>query len=240
MRYLLAGALGLLALAGPAAAADSGTWDGLDTEYVRIIRVYADFADVDVQATDGEFRGAWNRLDDGDPTLEPAAVVNGRQLLVRAQGIDGRYRMTLHVPREWEQFVQVYRRGRIQIDGAGGAVTAWSAGGDVYLGAQNGSFSVTAMDGNARVEFVGAALVAPSAVSAHVPTLGTRGVTLSIPSGLATTIRAAASGDLRSDFVDFARNDGGFAVAEVNGGGPTITLRNLNGDVEVKQSGAVQ
>jgi hypothetical protein len=233
------------------AHADELAIDGV--EKVRSLRLSADFADVELRATDGGFRGSWHaeslgepreNQDAGIPVLPAAApitLVNDGQLLVRAQNASYRYHLEFDIPRGWGVTVQIYRHGNVWIAGMEGAVSAWSAGGDVNVLQQTGAFSITAMDGSAAVDFVGNTLESASAISAHVPTLKERGIKLTIPPGLAAEFRISTTGRIHTDLPPLlhglkqANAKGGLNPLSVmlNGGGPSISLRNVNGDVEI-------
>jgi len=117
-----------------------------------------------------------------------------------------------------------------------GSMTAWSAGGDVTLVSQKGAFSVTAMNGDANVEFVSTSLAADSAITAANGL-----VALSFVSEPAVTLRAQARWgavltDLDASFTRETDEQSTWSIAQLGGGGPIVTLRNLNSDIRITRA----
>ncbi|MEN1728475.1 MAG: hypothetical protein AAGJ52_08535 [Pseudomonadota bacterium] len=134
--------------------------------------------------------------------------------------------------------VRINDRGPIEVSDWRARFTAWSAGGDVTLASHAAPFSVTAMNGNATVDFVGDTLTDDSAATAANGLLELR-----MPQRPALTLRAQARWgqvatdmdiDVRREQVDKAT----WTVADVSGGGAIVTLRNLNEDIRILGNGS--
>lgn len=148
----------------------------------------------------------------------------------------GQCRMTIAAPPALETLVRINQTGSLDIQDWLGALTAWSAGGDVSLSRQLGAFSVTAMNGNASIEFVGRSLDADSAATAANGL-----VTLSLPNEPALTVRAQARWgevltDLDASFTRETDDQSSWSVARLGGGGAVVTLRNLNSDIVITRN----
>lgn len=150
-----------------------------------------------------------------------------------AQEEAGHCRVVVSAPASLGSRIRINDTGEIVVRDWLGSMTAWSAGGDVTLVSQKGAFSVTAMNGDANVEFVSTTLAADSAITAANGL-----VALSFTSEPAVTLRAQARwGAVLTDLdVSFAREtdeQSTWSVAQVGGGGPIVTLRNLNSDIQI-------
>jgi hypothetical protein len=145
----------------------------------------------------------------------------------------GRCRIVVSAPPSLGARVRIDDTGEIIVRDWQGTMTAWSAGGDVTLSSHLGAFSVTAMNGDANVEFVGDSLAADSAITASNGLAA-----LSLPELPAVTLRAqarwgAVMTDLEAQFSRETDDNATWSVAELGGGGPIVTLRNLNSDIKI-------
>ena len=153
-----------------------------------------------------------------------------------AQEEAGRCRVAVSAPPSLGSRVRINDTGEIVVRDWLGSMTAWSAGGDVTLVSQQGAFSVTAMNGDANVEFVSTSLAADSAITAANGL-----VALSFLSEPAVTLRAQARWgavltDLDASFARETDEQSTWSVAQVGGGGPIVTLRNLNSDIKITRA----
>lgn len=145
----------------------------------------------------------------------------------------GRCRIAVSAPPSLGARVRIDDTGEIVVRDWQGTMTAWSAGGDVTLSSHLGAFSVTAMNGDANVEFIGDSLGADSAITASNGLAA-----LSLAEQPAVTLRAqarwgAVMTDLEAQFSRETDDNSTWSVAELGGGGPVITLRNLNSDITI-------
>ena len=150
----------------------------------------------------------------------------------------GQCSMTIAAPPGLETRVRINETGSLDIQDWSGAMTAWSAGGDVSLSRQLGAFSVTAMNGNASIEFVGKSLDADSAATAANGL-----VTLSLPNEPTLALRAQARWgkvltDLDAEFTRETDDQSSWSVARLGGGGAVVTLRNLNSNIVITRNAA--
>lgn len=123
--------------------------------------------------------------------------------------------------------------GKITVSNWRARVTTWSAGGDVTLLDQQAPFSVTAMNGDATIEYRGKTLEADSAATAANGV-----VNLSLAGEPPMTLRTQArwgevATDLEADFKREQIDNASWSVATLAGGGPIVTLRNLNSDIVI-------
>ena len=161
------------------------------------------------------------------------------KITFKAQEEAGRCLVAVSAPPSLGARIRINDTGEIIVRDWLGSMTAWSAGGDVTLVAQQGAFSVTAMNGDASVDFVSNTLGADSAITAANGL-----VALSFQSEPAVTLRAQARwGAVLTDLdVSFAREadeQSTWSVAQIGGGGPIVTLRNLNSDIRITRAASV-
>ncbi len=176
--------------------------------------------------------------EDGLRVVKKAGAVpnlsrSSNRIEVRLSEEVGDCRVRVTAPPSLATRLRIEGAGRIRVRDWQGSLTAWSAAGDVEVLNQKGPFSLTAMSGDATLEFTGTELAVDSAVTAANGT-----VTVALPGNPPAAIRARAKwGNIRTDldvsFYDEADANGVWSVTELNGGGPLITLRNLNEDIEL-------
>lgn len=160
------------------------------------------------------------------------------KITFKAQEEAGRCQVVVSAPPSLGARIRINDTGEIVVRDWLGSMTAWSAGGDVTLASQQGAFSVTAMNGDANVEFASTSLAADSAITAANGL-----VALSFVSEPAVTLRAQARWgavltDLDASFARETDEQSTWSVAQVSGGGPIVTLRNLNSDIKITRAGS--
>ena len=143
----------------------------------------------------------------------------------------GRCTIAVSAPSSVATQVRIDDAGEITVSNWRAMVTAWSAGGDVTLRDHQGPFSVTAMNGDANIQYRGATVQADSAATAANGV-----VALSLAGEPSMTLRTQArSGEVATDLdATFTREqvgDASWSVATLAGGGPVVSLRNLNSDI---------
>ena len=129
--------------------------------------------------------------------------------------------------------LRIEAAGRIDVRDWQSSLTAWSAAGDVDVLNQQGPFSITGMAGDVTVEYTSATLESESAVTAASGTLR-----LALPGNPSVDIRAIARWgdvltDLDAEFTEEVSTNGTWSVTETGNGGPSVTLRNLNENIEI-------
>lgn len=145
----------------------------------------------------------------------------------------GRCQIAVTAPASVRTQARINDTGSIMVSNWRAMVTAWSAGGDVTLRDQQAPFSVTAMNGDANIDYRGETLHADSAATAANGI-----VALSIAGEPPMTLRTQArwgevSTDLDTRFSREQIGDASWSVASLAGGGPVVTLRNLNSDIVI-------
>ncbi len=168
--------------------------------------------------------------------VRPELTRNDDRIIFRAREESGDCRMTVTAPTSISLDLRINNAGRVTIEDWLGAVTAWSAAGDVDVTNQRGPFSITAMSGDATVEYSGETLASVSAVTVASGTLR-----LALPAQPPLTLRAKARwGDVLTDldvnFIEEAQDDAFWSVTELGDGGPVVTLRNLNSDIVITKT----
>lgn len=237
----------LLLLVCPAGAGELVLQDVSDAQ--RLI-VTAWQADIELAASnDDNLRVSYSCVGDDEADAETAAdglrTVGGGTRLPELGRNDekitlgigkkaGACSVRVQAPAQLDVELRVNYKGEVFSKDRVGSVTTWVAEGDVTVTNHAGPFSVTAMSGNASVEFSGESLSADSAMTAANGLL-----TLSLQHSPPVTLRAQARwGDIRSDLdVAFANTTAGgksWSAARLAGGGPTVTLRNLNRDIVIR------
>jgi hypothetical protein len=129
--------------------------------------------------------------------------------------------------------VRINDAGKVSISDWQAVVTAWSASGDVTLQNQKGPFSITAMNGNATIDFRGQTMQADSAATAANGV-----VSLYLAGEPPLTLRTQArwgevATNLDAAFTREQIDNSTWSVAKLAGGGPVVTLRNLNSDIVI-------
>lgn len=216
-------------------------------EALSSVKVYGDFVDVSLRPLSGQPAATWTahpiNMDVQNNTVvnsSPTWTMNDGALVIRANSDVLRYSLELTLPAHWTFQLQVYGAGNMDIRGLTGALTAWSARGDISVLEHSGSLSVTAMDGEVSVQFVGDALAGTSAITMNHGVIGRNTLYVALPETLRTTLRAQAGSVLRSNIpalqsaLSVSSGDtGAYPDAKLNGGGAVLTLRNLNGDIQI-------
>lgn len=145
----------------------------------------------------------------------------------------GRCKIAVSAPASVGTQVRIDDAGKITVNNWRAMVTAWSAAGDVTLRDQQAPFSVTAMNGDANIQYRGESLQADSAATAANGV-----VALSLSGEPPMTLRTQArwgevATDLDATFVREQIGNASWSVATLAGGGPVVTLRNLNSDIVI-------
>ncbi|MCP5345928.1 MAG: hypothetical protein R3F41_02000 [Gammaproteobacteria bacterium] len=239
--------LALTILSAPtfAWAADTGELVLADTQGITRLLISGRYLNIEIRSGGNIAALQWHQdahdpsLSDGQnglttlvmPAMEPAWGRNDETLVLRLNDSEQSWRLQLQVPSQWELNVNVMELGDIRIEGQQANVSAWSARGDITLSNQNGSFSITAMDGNALVDLL-AAPVESSAI-----TVWNGDLSLALEENLNIDLRILESRRLQTDLNPLltatpdAQAQG--TRYSLNGGGAEITLRNLNGGMAV-------
>lgn len=165
--------------------------------------------------------------------VRPELTRNDDRIIFRAREESGACRIKVTAPADITTDLRINDAGRVSVVDWQGAVTAWSAAGDVEVLNHRGPFSITAMSGDATVEYSGNTLASVSAVTASNGTLR-----LALPGAPPVTLRAKARwGDVLTDldvnFIEEIQEDAFWSITELGGGGPVVTLRNLNSDIVI-------
>jgi hypothetical protein len=236
LHALFAAAMLLLAGASvPAMAQEAGGSLDIDTDGVESVLVSGDFLDITIRGTTGPFEGRWRSTRRtgaaGVPAPAVEAVVSDGNLILDAAGAAHGYRLELAIPAAWNVRAQVFRHGAISASGVAGEVSAWVAEGPIRLTGQRGPFSVTAMSGEADVQFTGRTLAAPSAISALAPGPSDVAIRLSVAPALAASLRVAAADTVTWDVPGARRTARPGGTTDLNGGGQAIALRSATGQI---------
>lgn len=226
--------------------------DTSQLEALSSVKVYGDFTDIRVRPS-AELSAATWTVQPINPDVQSSTLINGLvvnsgpvvavsdgALVIRANSDVLRYALDLTLPAHWTFQLQIYGAGNMDIRGVAGALTAWSARGDINVLEHSGSLSLTAMDGEVDVQFVGDALAGTSAITMNHGVIGRNTLQVALPETFRATLQVQAGNKLRSN-VPALKNvwsvapvaTGANADAELNGGGAVLTLRNLNGDIQI-------
>lgn len=220
---------------------------------IDTLMVHGDFVDIRISPSDGNSRILWtaqfrpeeNRDSDlariEAPILGPTLSVSESKLIIRAESDQYRYSLDIQLPALQQYQLRIYGEGYIETVGIEGELTAWSSRGHIDVREQAGRVSLTAMDGVARVQFLDDALLGSSAITMNYGVEKDSTLNIALPESARSTIRVQTSSAIYSDIpslkselpaavkVDFSD----YLEIKLNGGGPTLILRNLNGDVRL-------
>lgn len=231
-----------LALPGPAQLAS------LDT-----LMVYGDFLDIRISPSEDAAQILWaaQPLPHTDPAgslplieseiLSPTLNITDSRLIIRAESTHTHYSLNIALPATWRYQLRVYGAGDIETIGINGNLTAWSTGGNITVREQAGRVSLTAMDGVVRAQLLEGALTGSSAITMSHGVADDDTLIVALPDNARATIRVRARGTLSSD-IPSLQNEQASAVEfdfsqylemKLNGGGAALTLRNLQGDVQL-------
>ena len=194
--------------------------------------------DVDCENADGAAPGTNEqglRIISSDQSMPELRKSDDRVTFVAAKQT-GQCQIAISAPTDVETQVRINDKGKVTVSEWRAMVTAWSAGGDVTLRDQQAPFSVTAMNGDATIEYRGETLQSDSAATAANGI-----VALSLAGEPPLTLRTQARwGEVATDLdAAFSReqiDDASWSVARLAGGGPVVTLRNLNSDIVITKA----
>ena len=231
-----------LTLPGPAQL------DNLDT-----LMVYGDFIDIRISPSNDAAQILWaaQELPQTDSAgglvpveseiLSPSLNIANSALIIRAQSERSRYSLNIALPATWHYQLRVYGAGDIEATGISGDLTAWSARGHITVLEQAGRVSLTAMDGVARAQLLEGAFTGSSAITMNHGVADNDTLVVALPESTRATIRIQARGALNSDIPSLQNEQASVVESDLsqylemklNGGGAALTLRNLQGDVQV-------
>ncbi|MEM9333587.1 MAG: DUF4097 family beta strand repeat-containing protein [Pseudomonadota bacterium] len=168
--------------------------------------------------------------------IDPNLSRSSDKIEIRFREEGGDCRLRIKAPPTLATRLRIDQAGWIRIRDWRAPLSAWSAAGDVEVVNQQGPFSITAMSGDASIEYTGKVLETDSAITAASGTIA-----LALPKQPSVSIRARAKwGDVMTDldvvFADQVNATGAWSVTELGDGGPMITLRNLNEDIRILSS----
>lgn len=160
-------------------------------------------------------------------------------------GYTVRYDFEIEVPPSTDLDLRTVTDGDVDVAGVGGGFRLGNVNGSVRLIGADGAGSINTVNGGIEVVFV----AAPSGDSDFETVNGS--IEIGVPEGTGAQLRLKSTyGDLSSDFpfelvptaeviedtTEGGRKRfrvGGFSVARIGGGGPTLEMETLNGDVRI-------
>lgn len=247
MRTLLRAAPLIVCLTVPTASAEVLSVKNVTSDFRLFVTVWQGEIDVQPSADDTvTVEVDCRNADDAPPTTNERGlrIISSDQSMPELRKSDdrvtfvaakeaGQCQFSVYAPASVETRVRVNNKGKITVSKWRAMVTAWSAVGNVILRDQQGPFSVTAMSGDATIEYRGETLQADSAATAANGI-----VALSLAGEPSLTLRTQARwGEVATDLdAAFSReqiDDASWSVARLEGGGPAVTLRNLNSDIVI-------
>ena len=139
--------------------------------------------------------------------------------------------------------------GDVECNGATGPVVAKTAGGDLRLSGISGSIEAATAGGDIRAE------LNPTGSGPSSLTTAGGSVSLYLPENAKATVQAliriegrwktnSARYDIRSDFkaAAYTKDEDAEEIRasyELNGGGQVITVKKVNGDIQIRKAGAL-
>lgn len=200
------------------------------TDVAGISRLYLNSTHLDVKVSplDSEVILDWQ----SSASRPPEFRRNDDALFLLLDEGSRQNQLVLKVPAHWQLTISVTEQGDITVEQMSSAISAWSARGDVRVAEHLGSFSVTAMDGDAAVSLTSATLDQDSAMTSWNGTLS-----LTAPADLEATLRLVSGRLDNSELQVFdiePDNTSNTGIRhQLNGGGQEITLRSVHGTIRL-------